>query len=160
MTEAKTYERSLYEATLDVRYGVRFNELNQRFYQRLDLSFGFVGLFGGSFAFVGVITEHPVIAATAAALVAACAVLERLIRPVERALDHAAFRRRYADLDARTSGLDLSELDAELRRLQGEGPSGISGLSVPAHNLNLMSNGRGDVLIPQSAWQRFVAFLA
>lgn len=160
MTEPTMHPRSHYEAVLDVRYGLRFNELNERLYRRLDLLFGFVGLFGGTSAFVAVVGSAPVLAACASALVAASAVIERLVRPVEKAVAHAEFRRRFGDLDARSGALDLVAVDAELRRLQADGPLGFAALARPAFNANLRSNGRQDALTPESRLERFAAWFA
>ena len=153
-------ERSKYEAVLDVRYGFRFGEMNERFYRRLDLLFGFIGLFGGSAAVVGAIATYPILSLSSGAMVAAFAVIERLVRPVEKAIDHANYKKRFADLDARASKLSLDDLDSELRRLQADAPMGINSLAIPAFNANLRSNGRGDLSTQVSYWSRFIALLA
>lgn len=153
-------ERSKYEILLDVRYGARFGELNERFYRRLDLLFGFIGLFGGSGAVVGAIGSYPVIAAICGALVAALAIVERLVRPVEKAIEHCAFKKRFADLDARALKMPVDDVEAELRRLQADAPLGIESLSMPAFNANLRSNGRDDAVVKESMWQRTISLLA
>ena len=81
-------ERSLYEAEMDIKYGIRFNEMNARFYRRLDFIFGFVGLFAGSGAFLAAIGEYRTLGIITGALVAAIAVIERLAQPIEHAIGH------------------------------------------------------------------------
>lgn len=157
MTEASSYSRSTYEAILDVRYGQRFNEINEIFYRRLDLLFGFVGLAGGTAAFTGALTAAPVVAGVAGVAIAASAIIERLVRPVEQAVAFAEFRRRFAELDARAAGMTLADIDAELRRLQAAGPHGVTGLAACAYNRNLLSNGRPDAVMPLTGWERFLA---
>lgn len=153
-------ERSKYEVLMDVRYGARFGELNERFYRRLDVLFGFVGLFGGSGAVVGAVGSYTAVAAVSGALVAAFAIIERLVRPVEKAIEHSAFKKRFADLDARALKMQVDDIEAELRRLQADAPLGIDSLSMPAFNANLRSNGRDEEIVPESMWQRTIALLA
>ncbi len=156
----RTVEAEKYVAVLDVRYGSRYGELNERFYRRIDLVFGFVGLFGGSAVVFGAVSANPTLAAWSGGVVAACAVFERLIRPIERAVEHRDFKKKFADLDARSSAMSCVELDTALRRLQMEAPTGISSLAIPAFNANLRSNGRDESVIPETAWQKAVALLA
>lgn len=153
-------EGAKYVAVLDVRYGARYGELNERLYRRLDLLFGFVGLFGGSAVVVGAVGSYPMLSALSGGIIAACAIVERLIRPVERAIEHRDFKKRFADLDARASAMSADDVEAELRRLQMEAPTGLSSLAIPAFNVNLRSNGREDAVVPESFWQRALAILA
>lgn len=162
MTNAavRTDNRTIYEATLDVRFGCHYNDMNARLYRRLDLCFGFVGLFGGSSAFIAALGQYRTLGVVAGATIAALAVVERLVRPVEKAIEHEECRRRFSDLDQRIDALDLPVLERELKRLQGSGPSGIHSLKIPAYNANLLANGRPDCVARASIWARCVALLA
>jgi hypothetical protein len=153
-------DRSKYEALLDVRYGARYAELNGRFYRRLGLFYGFVGIFGGTSVVVSVQTTNAQVALWSGALIAACSILDQLIRPTEKAIDHETAKKRFADLDARSTSLSLEAIDAELRYLQAESPAGIESLSATAYNANLRSNGWTEEAIKRSLWQKLVALLA
>jgi hypothetical protein len=152
--------RTIYEATLDIRYGCRFNDMNARLYRSMDFMFGFIGLFGGSGALIAAIGGYKALGVIAGALIAAVAVIERLVRPIEKAVEHDDAKRRYADLSARASEITLQELDKELTALQANAPSGFSALEIPAYNANLLANGRPEYSVEASAWQKTIAFFA
>lgn len=137
----QTRPREFGEAVMDVRYGVRFNEMNERFYRRLDMTLTALSLVGGTAAVGSLLAQLPSLAAFASIAVASVATCQAVFRPQEAALRHNEFRRRFADLDARAPSMDLQVLDAELRRLQGEAPAGLSGLALPAFARNLRSHG-------------------
>lgn len=142
------HERTLYEATLDCRFGSRYCDLNARLYRRLDALFGFISLFGGTSVLTGTVGAYPKIAVASALTIAAGSVLERLIAPAVKAYEFDAQRRRYAELDARSNTMSVTEFDAELRQIQAEGPSGFRSLELPAHNANLLTHGHGDLTEP------------
>lgn len=162
MTNAavRTDSRTIYEALLDVRFGRQYNDLNARLYRRFDLFFGFVGLFGGSSAFIAALGEYRTLGVIAGAAIAALAVVERLVMPVEKAIAHEELGRRFSALDEEAGTLDLPTLERELKRLQGTGPSGFYSLKIPAYNANLLANGRPDCTVLASRWERFIALLA
>lgn len=137
----ETRPRDFAEAVMDVRYGVRFNEMNERFYRRLDMTLTALSLIGGTAAVGSLLAPAPGLAALASIAVAGAAVCQAVLRPQASAVRHNEYRRRFADLDVRAPGLDLPALDAELRRLQGEAPAGLSGLALPAFARNLRSHG-------------------
>lgn len=145
---------------LDVRFGARYGELNERFYRRLDVAFGFIGLFGGSAVVVGAFGSYPWLSGISGVLIAACAIIERLVRPVEKAIEHRDFKKRFADLDARAPSIAEAELQAALRRLQMEAPQGMASLAIPAFNANLRSNGRDDAVVRESKLETFMASLS
>jgi hypothetical protein len=159
-TDIRTDSRTIEEATLDVRFGQHYNDLNARLYRRLDFGFGFVGLFGGTGAFVAALGEYRTLGLIAGAVLAASAVIERLVRPVEKAVEHDACRLRFADLDARIEQLALADVERELKRLQSTGPSGFHALKIPAYNVNLIANGRPDFVLNESRWAKFLGNLA
>ncbi len=163
MQEPRTYERTAYEAKLDVAYGVCFNEINARFYRHLDLIFGFIGLFGGTAVFTAAIGDWQGVSLVAGALVAASAIFERLIRPVEQALRHDEMTRRFVELRVLIEGqpgMSIEAINSGLYALQGSGPSGIASLAPIAYNQVVTSAGRTDFQIEISFWQRLVAVLA
>ena len=160
---ARTYERTPYEARLDVAYSARYHGMNERFYRHLDVAFGFVGLFGGTAAFTAAIGQWQTVGVVAGAGVAAGAILERLLRPVEKSAEHRLWREKATDLLARIDAGEaptLEAIDPALRQLQGRSPPGLTALEIPAYNANLRTHGRTDATIEQSTWSRMVALLA
>lgn len=156
----RTDERTKYEACLDIKYGFRFNDMNARLYRHLDGFFGFVGLFGGTAAATSALADFKSGAVAAGLALAACAVVERLVRPVEKAVAHDDAKRRYADLSGRVELLDMATTERELSKLQAEGPDGFATLARPAFNANLKSNGRPDAVVSLSFFERMMAAIA
>lgn len=154
------YERTHYEASLDVRFGARFATLSARLYRRIDLLFGFIGLASGSNALAGGLGGIPALSAIAGAIVATAAILERLVRPVEKAIACEALAMRFGQLHSESSGLDLDTLDSRLRLLQADQTPCFDSLRVPANNKNLLSQGREDWIRPELRWQRFLSICA
>jgi hypothetical protein len=153
------HERTLYEATLDCRFGRQFSLMNARLYQRIDFVFGFVSLFGGSTAFGGAIAQNPTLAGAAGVVLAVASILERLMAPALKAHEFKEHAKRFADLDARAHSMDVAHIDSELRRLQAEGPMGFEALALPAHNANLLSNGHADMVEALPLGSRFLRAL-
>jgi hypothetical protein len=162
MTQAtpRLDERTKYEAELDVKYGWRYNEMNARFQRRLDFIFGFIGLFGGSGAFIAAIGEYKTLGIVAGAMVAAVAVIERLTHPVEYSIAHDTLKEKYAELLVRLPEMPLADIEKELKQLQAKSPCGLTTLAIPAYNANVLSNGRSDYVIKENAWQKFIALLS
>ena len=73
---------------------------------------------------------------------------------------HETLKERFADLLSRSPEMELAGIERELKLLQAKNPCGISALSVPAYNANVLSNSRSDYIMEANAWQRFVAWLA
>ncbi|GAB2912886.1 hypothetical protein GCM10027093_59000 [Paraburkholderia jirisanensis] len=156
----QNYERSKYEAQLDVRYGTCWNALNERFFARLDWLFGAITLLGGSAIVYTTTADHKVAAAWIGGLVAASAILERLAGATEKKLEHRAMKKRFAELDARSQSLSLDQLESELKRLQADGPTGMAGLAMAAYNANVRTHGRGDSVGQLTAWGKFLSLLS
>ncbi|MEA3128668.1 MAG: hypothetical protein QOF46_463 [Paraburkholderia sp.] len=112
------YERTKYEAQLDVRYGRCWNALNERLFGRIDLFFG--ALTWGSAIVFTVTADHKTAAAVVGRVVAVSAIVERLVDATEKRLEHKAMKKLFADLDGRSVGMSLDEVDVELRKVQAE----------------------------------------
>lgn len=156
----RTDSRTKEESILDIKFGVCYNDLNVRLYRRLDLLFGFVGLFGGSGALIAAIGAYKELGVVAGAAVAGVAVIERLIGSVEKAVRHEEVKRKYSALLIKSDGLDFAEVERRLQKLQCNSPSGFHSLLAPAYNKNVRANGRPDYMLKLSTWERVVAFFA
>lgn len=158
--DTRAYPRDHYEATLDVRYGIRFNELNERFFRRVRGVFVFATLLVGSSAFGGFLFGRATLVAIAGLAITILTLLDVVINPAEKIARFNEMYRRYTALDARAPELELATLDRELRAIRGEAPQGIEALTEKAYNDNLIANGRPDYAMPTTRWGRVVAWLS
>lgn len=152
--------RTHYEAVLDVRYGMRFNVLCERAYRRVDMLLTAVTVIGGSAAAVAWVNRSPEWAAASGLVLAVLSVLQVVAAPGRAAVEHRMAALEYARLDARAQGLALEQLDAELRLLQAQSPSGVALLAVPAFNANVRSAGREECVRALSWRERVASALA
>ncbi|OZI43181.1 hypothetical protein CAL21_20530 [Bordetella genomosp. 4] len=136
--------RTHYEAEMDVAYGVRFNELNERFYRRLDSVFSFCGALGGSAVFASWLGDKPLIAGIIGPALVILTYIEREIRPAQKAVRCAVQREKFGALASRTPTTTLVDVDRELRILQSNCPDTIGALEVPAWNAVMRSKGHYD----------------
>ena len=155
-----TVERNHAEAVLDVLYGVTFNDMNERFYRRIDSVFSWINMVGGSAAVAAVAGGRGVVAGVIGGVIAAAAYLEREIRPAQKAVRCAVQREKFGDLAARAPELTLAEIDRELRRLQANGPDTITALAIPAHNANLRTNGFENLVVDVPFLGRLACWIA
>lgn len=140
-SEEQHVGRTHNEASLDVLYGVQFNDLNERFYRRLDGIFSITTILGGSAVFAAFLAHAPVLSGGIGVLIAIVAYLDREVRPAQKAVQCALHRDKFGDLSTRMADLELKELDRELRLLQAKAPPTINALAMPAYTANLQSNG-------------------
>lgn len=134
-------ERTLGQAVMDCRYGVAFNDLNERLYRRLDTFLTIVGLVAGASAVIGIAKNSADWSTFAGACAAVLAIVQASTKPGELAARHNEFKRKFAALDAQAWKLGLEGVDAQLKSLQAEAPPGLRSLALPAYNANLASNG-------------------
>lgn len=152
-------DRTKYEAVLDCRYGYWFNDLNERWYRRIDMAFTITSLaFAGS-AVVGVLTSVPWIGTGATVVVSVLAVAHAVLRPIEAAANHREAKRAYLTLDACAESLDLAAFDKRLREVQGGAPTGLRALAPVAYNACLRANGYGDQQMKEPGLSRALAML-
>lgn len=153
-------DRNHAEAVIDTQYGVRFNDMNARFYKRLDSVFSLINLIGGSAAFATVWVGKPSFAAAIGMVIAIAAYVERELRPTEKSIRCELQRQKFGQLAARAPKLSLNKLDYELRVLQSTGPDTISSLAKPAYNATVMSAGFPEHKLKLSVWERVLAWFA
>src|SRR5204862_2065210 len=99
-TFARPDGRTHYEAVLDVRYGSRYSDLCARFYEHLDMLFGFVTLVGGTAAFTAFFQKDSALMAIAGFSLGAIAIIERLVCAPRKAERHCQAKDKFAALDA------------------------------------------------------------
>lgn len=142
VASTETPPRNHAEACIDVMYGVCLNDMNERFYRRLDGLFSLTTLIGGSGAFAAFLGgKSPAIAGIIGLFIAVMAYLDREIRPAQKSERCARYRLKYGRLAARMNEMSVNQIDSELRILQAGGPPTISALSLPAWKSNMHSHG-------------------
>ncbi len=162
MTEStQRNERTRYQIELEIRYGMRLDELHRRFYARLASALTFALLLAGSAAFGGYIAALPELAGAAGLVVAALTLAEVVLRPGERGAYASALARQFGVLRATAGELTIDDLSRRLSELQCETlPGEIEALRGVAMNDVLREHGHSDELLALSRWQRVIAVLA
>lgn len=155
-----TPQRNVGEAILDVLYGIRFNDLNVRFYRRLDGLLASLNLILGSAAAVTLLSKQPEIAGWSGLLVAIVSAIDKTMKPADKALRCAEHRAKFGALAARAHDMNLADIDRELRVLQACGPDTIEALAIPAFNDNLRSNGHYDDIVKVPFLGRLACLIA
>jgi hypothetical protein len=151
--------RTLGEAKLDARYGSLFHGLNARFFKRLQLLFAIISLVSGTAAFSLVFREDPTIGAIAGGILAILTIINQVVSPASRAIEHEAMAKRYGELVANTSLSTVAAFDAELEKLRSGDHSGLSVFERCAYNANVTAAGYESWRMPLTAWQRFVSLM-
>lgn len=157
--QPRTYDRTKYEASLDVQYACVLNRLNEKLYNRLDAALGLVGLAGGSSAVAAGYGGHAELTVVIGAVLATLSIVERVIGASRKAEVHRQAQASFAELAARAPSMSLQDIDADLARLRAATPDGIDGLSAVAYNRNLTTHGRTDYLIAEGPWSRVLGAL-
>ena len=161
--EAKTYERTMYEARLDAECYAVSHDLHARFWRRVRLVIRIVIGFMGSAAFGGWLAIRPDVAGIAGLAVALLTAVDQALEPSDKIAMHRVASGRYIDLKRDSIADDrmtLQEFDAKLEAIKAEDEAGIDALLVRAFNRVVQAAGRPDCQIAETGWQRFVAFFA
>lgn len=152
-------ERNLGEAILDIRYCIRLNHLLRRFFRRLDAIISGVELIAGTAVFVSFFQENPEMAVKIALCVAVASMLNRVIKPAEKAYQADELYRRYEQLRSQADQMTLSEVDAAMSELRQMPVSDIEGLRNVAYNDNLRESGFAGSCVKETAlnslWRAF-----
>lgn len=154
------YERSKYEAQLDIDYAIELHARHIKLYRHLRWAFSLVFLVSGSAVFAGALAELGPLAKWTGAAIALCAILDHLSAPADKAAQHKELKRRWCELQAESGSLTLAEIDTRISTLRAEDVHIVDALQTPSYNANLRRHGREDFARPLSVWEWFVAALA
>lgn len=154
------YERTLYEAKLDVDFAVRLALLHERLYGRIKKLITVVNLLAGTTAVASLIEYSATLSAVAGAVVAVTSILDLVYDYGGKAAAHCKDRRAYLDLLGRADRLTPERLDARFAMLNRESTIALECLAMPAYNHNLARHGRTGWCVPLTRWERFMAWLA
>lgn len=152
------YERSLYEASLDLDYAIRSNELHLKFYGRVRWAVAFVQLFAASAAaapLVGV-GGPPWLVSVAGFTLAAITIADVLSDFSGRVHEHKGLCKRYRAL--RAEGIsDYAKLDRKRHSIELEDLTTIDALDLVAYNDVVVRHGRESFVVPLTWFQRLLS---
>lgn len=163
--QVRTDARTLYEATGDTAYAIRYMQLQERLFNRMGNVLKFTSLFGGSAAFAGAATNSPTLTAMSGVIVAISTILDFVIKPDEKSFQCRGARHRYQRLLQKASSHSIAEHDrlvdhdrkaAKIGRMD---TPNIEGLRKPAYNDSSIERGRPDYTWQLSCWERFLKWL-
>lgn len=138
------YERTLYEAQLDIDYSIELHSRHVQFFKHLDGLFTFLTLLGSSSIIFTLAKTYSIAASGAAGLIVLITLLDITIKPAKQAAHHADMKRRWAELRRRSQAAELNAVDAELHDLNALDTHVIRPLEMVAFNANLARHGRDE----------------
>jgi hypothetical protein len=144
------YERTTYEALLDIRYNARLHLRSCRYYANLRWGAAIISLIGGSGALISAIQASHLALFACGMLVAIASAADIVGGWAEKGARHQVWRKAHLRLAERAPALSVEEIDAALLRLESEVDDEVEGLRVPAYNDNVRSNGRDDYVMRES----------
>lgn len=158
--EHNHYERTHYEAVLDIRYAKRYLSRQERLFRRFSGLLSFLTLFTGTAAFGAAMSANPKLAGAAGFTIAALTIIDFVLAPGKKAWQCNELYRRYNELDRLSASLDLAALDDRIHTLRDYSAPSIEALRLPAYNDMLRENGRTEHIQPLTRWQRFISLWA
>ncbi|KWT83886.1 MULTISPECIES: hypothetical protein [unclassified Variovorax] len=145
-------------AVMDVRFGVCYGELNERFWSHFDTALTLLQITAGALALAGVFARGGWLTALAGIALAGISGLQIGLKPRERSIAFRDTRRNFHDLDIESASLDLPALDRRLESLRRDAPRGMSSFLRPAEDRVRREHGYPGVEL--TTWQRFLCVLA
>lgn len=142
MTDS-TQIRTLEQAVADVRYGIEFGRLNERFWQRIDTTLNLVQVLAGAMALAGALSRADVLAAAGLAM-AVVSALQIALQPGRRAAGFLVARQAFHALNKRAWQFSVDEIDAALEDLRATAPQGLDALALPALNAVNRQHGQAE----------------
>lgn len=159
MTMTTPPERTLAIAVAEVRFGIQYGALNERFWHHLDTALNLVQISCGALALAGAIAQGTQLVAVGAVVLACVSAVQLTLQPTRRSIAFRDARRLFHELNARAWQLSLQDLDAALERLRADAPPGLAALLMPAQNIVHRQHGGSDVR-PLTLWERLALALA
>jgi hypothetical protein len=154
------YERSQYEAGLDIDYAIELHNRHLKLYRHMRWIFSLIFLVSGTAVFGGALAELGRLAKWMGASIAILALVDHLIAPSDKIARHLELKRRWCELQAEKSKMSLTELDQRMSTLLAEDIHIISALQKPSYNANLLRHGREEYLRKLNPWEWFVGVLS
>lgn len=155
-----TYERSLYEATLDLDYAIRVSQLHARLFTRLKRTITAITLLAGSAAFVALFGASRTFAGLGGLVVAVLSTIDLVWDFGAIAAAHQRDKEALLKLRSRLPALSLEMLDSKFDLLRASCADCLAALAKPAYNDNVRRHGRESSVLQLTRWERLVHWLA
>lgn len=155
-----SYERTHYEAGLDIDYAVELHAGHIKLYRHFRWLFSLAFLVSGSAVFAGALAEYGNLAKWTGAGIALLAILDHLLSPADKIAQHVELKRRWCELKADSGKLKLPEIDRRISALHAEDVHIISALQKPSYNANLRRHGREEFVRRLNLWEWLVSAVA
>jgi hypothetical protein len=152
--------RTLPDAVSELRYALRFGELNERLWRRLETTLNLFSALGGSAAVGAVAGQSDVLTLAAGLVMAITGALQLVLRPGERAAAFRTTRRDLLGLESKAWSLSVTDLDATMHRIEADAPDGFAALAQPAWNDCVRRLGQASLAQPLTFGERFLSRLA
>lgn len=159
MAEIRDYERSHYEAVMDIRYYARLHFLHINFYRRVNYIISALSLISGTAAFASAIKNNPELLTATGVLVAIFSAIGVLWNFPEKIVQHRLLYRRYKELEAVAQGMELDALDEKIKEIGMDEDGVVKALELRAFNDNVMSAGRTDYAEPLPLMSKAVSLI-
>ncbi len=127
--------RTLAHAVADVRYGIVYGSLNERFWQRADTTLNLVQILFGALALTGALAASGILAAVAGVVLACVSAVQLTLQPGRRSFEFREARRQFHELAAQAWSMPLAEVDQRLEQLRYSAPNGLAALARPAQEM-------------------------
>lgn len=156
-----TYDRTKYEAILDIDYAIELHQRHIRLYRHLRWLFNFVFLASGTAIFAGTLAVEPAMARWTGGVLALLVILDHLLDPAGKAFQHQNLMTAWCKLHQRAERIELVEIDRRISKLRSKDIHIIKALEMVSYATNLQRHGRTSS-IPRKLglWERFVGLLA
>ncbi|MEQ7920223.1 hypothetical protein ABQX22_13595 [Xanthomonas sp. WHRI 1810A] len=154
-----TYNRTIYEAGMDIDYAIELHSRHLKLYRHMKWIFSLVFLASGAAVFSNLAALGDY-AKWLGAAIALCAIVEHLLGPAEKIAKHAELKREWCVLRSEKENASLNDIDRKISLLTGEDVHIVSALEVPSFNANLRRHGREELVRKIGVWEWFVSAIA
>lgn len=155
-----TYERSHYEAGLDIDYAIELHGRHIKLYRHMRWLFSLVFLVSGTAVFGGTLADYVSLSKWTGGAIVLIAIVDHLTAPADKIAKHIELKRRWCELRAAKACLSLDELDEQMSKLNAEDVHVIGALTKPSYNANLLRHGRDSYVKRLTPWEWLVSVLA
>lgn len=160
MTADADYQRTRYEANLDLDYKIRLYYLHERLYTRIHKNLRLLQLVGGSAAFASALGKNTDFMVASGALLAAIAYINLIFDFSERSRSTKELRKKLTSFKAESIDFSDQDFEKKMTGLAVEDEVTIQGLCKPAYNQNLCTHGRYSYQQKLNLWERLLNLLA
>lgn len=148
------------EALLDLDYAIRLSCLHERLFSRTKRGIVALNLLAGAAAVSTLVQGNGALVAASAAVVAGTTIADAVWDYGSLSAAHAADRKRFQRIRARSSGMTVEKLDAAVENARIDCAQTLESLRLPAYNDNLRRHGRTEHLAKLTLLQKLMGIIA